>query len=73
MKTRKSTVPTAKKPAAKKAAAPARADLVGTEVVVLGTSKARGGRYQVLAPMTPTRHVSIAKLDSAVRLVLEPQ
>jgi hypothetical protein len=49
-----------KAPAAKSAA----------QVLVLGSSKARGGRYQVLAPMIPTRHASADQLDAAVRLVL---
>jgi hypothetical protein len=62
------------KTAARKAAGPAgAASPQGTQVVVLAMRKARGGQYQVLAPMTPTRHVSVAQLDAAVRLVLEPQ
>ncbi len=54
-----------KAPAAAAKAAPATA-----QVIVLGSSKARGGRYQVLAPMIPTRHASADQLDNAVRLVL---
>lgn len=50
--------------AAKKATAPAK------KVVILGTVQTRGGHYQVLAPSAPTRHVSAADIDSAVRRVL---
>ncbi len=45
--------------------APAKA-----QVIVLGSRKARSGRYQVLAPVIPIRHASADQLDTAVRLVL---
>jgi hypothetical protein len=42
----------------------------GAAAKVVGTMRAPGGRCQVLAPAAPTRHVSAAALERAVRQVI---